>query len=142
MPALREKEGGRMSEELSGALADLARGLGTTTGELWAWMQSDGIDAYARAQVAKYAVGTFLSVTILVVCIVAVVATARIVKRDCESNPFPDDGDAFFELILFEITPTILTVFTGAFACDQVTSLIGWLASPEGMVISMLVERL
>ena len=131
-----------MSEELSGALADLARGLGTTTGELWAWMQSDGIDAYARAQVAKYAVGTFLSVTFLVVCIFAVVATARIVKKDCESNPFDDESDAFFELLLFEIMPMILAFISGLFACDQVTGLIGWLASPEGMVISMLVDRL
>lgn len=142
MPALREKEGGRMSEELSGVLADLARGLGTTTGELWAWMQSDGIDAYVRAQVAKYAVGTFFSVAVFVVCLVAVVATARIVKRDSESNPFHDESDTFLELLFFEITPVILTVFTGAFACDQFTGLIGWLASPEGMVISMLVERL
>lgn len=131
-----------MSEELSGALADLARGLGTTTGELWAWMQSDGIEAYARAQVAKYAVGTFFSVAVFVVCLVAVVATARIVKRDCENHPSRDDGDAFFELLLFEITPVILTLFSGLFAGDQVTGLIGWLASPEGMVISMLVERL
>lgn len=138
MPALREKEGGRMSDELSGALADLARGLGTTTGELWAWMQSDGIDAYARAQVAKYAVGTFFSVAILV----AVVATARIVKKDCESTPFYDESDAFLKLLLFEIIPVILAFISGLFACDQVTGLIGWLASPEGMVISMLVERL
>lgn len=131
-----------MSEELSGVLADLARGLGTTTGELWAWMQSDGIDAYARAQVAKYAVGTFFSVAVFVVCLVAVVATARIVKRDCENDPFPDDRGAFFELLLFEIVPMILTLFYGVIAVDQVTGLIGWLASPEGMVISMLVERL
>lgn len=131
-----------MSEELSGVLADLARGLGTTTGELWAWMQSDGIDAYARAQVAKYAVGTFFSVAVFVVCLVAVVTTARIVKKDCESTPFYDESDAFLELFLFEIIPVLLALLTGAFACDQVTGLIGWLASPEGMVISMLVERL
>lgn len=105
-------------------------------------MQSDGIDAYARAQVARYAVGAFFTVAVLVVCLVAVVATARIVKRDCENDPFPDGGDAFFELVLFEITPVILTLISGVFACDQVTGLIGWLASPEGMVISMLVERL
>lgn len=69
-------------------------------------------------------------------------ATARIVKKDCESNPFHDESDTFLELLLFEIMPVILTLFTGLIAGDQVTGLIGWLVSPEGMVISMLVERL
>ena len=37
-----------MSDELSSVLAELAKGLGTSTGELWAWLQGDGLAAYAR----------------------------------------------------------------------------------------------
>lgn len=41
-----------MNDELQGVLAELASRLGTTSGELWSWLQSDGIAEYAKVKVA------------------------------------------------------------------------------------------
>lgn len=124
-----------MSDELSNALAELAEGLGTTTGELWSWMQSYGIDAYARAKIAQLSVICVHAVALFVLGLVLLMATYRHYKQSKRSYTL-DGEDA---LIMGGITLILISMLIlGIFAPD----LFGWITSPEGMVISELIGRL
>ena len=124
-----------MSDELQGVLAELASGLGTTSGELWAWLQSDGIAEYAKVKVAQLGVEVAGFGLATLACIVLAVLMVRGLAR-CK-NSWDEDGWVF----------GIVTSACGAvvFAVSffmAASELAGWLASPQGMVISTLLEKL
>lgn len=122
-----------MSDELSEVLAELAKGFGTSTGELWAWLQGDGLAAYARVQVARLTVHTVLWAVISVISIAACVALYMAIRKT-------DDDEmvgvlliiGMFVLIGLVISLSILTAYASDLAC--------WMASPEGMVIQRVLE--
>lgn len=127
------KEGVLMNEELSSALAELAKGFGVSTGELWSWLQSDGVAEYAKVQVAQLKVNTFGSALGTVVCIVMCIVMFRGVSKGGVYNA----EVPFIGLTVFAVG----AIFFAATVFANASELAGWMASPQGMVISMLLER-
>ena len=125
-----------MNDELQGVLAELASGLGTTTGELWTWLQGDGIEAYAAAKVAQ------LWVVVVAAGIVAVTCVAMVwvfIDRYRKGNRSDWDADDAF---VGSIISLAILAFDVVFSLSYASELAGWLTSPQGMAISMLLDKL
>ena len=121
-----------MNEELSNALAELAKGLGTNTGELWAWMQGEGVQAYGSVQVAKLTVTAWgIGIAIAVVAIIALA-----IARHCLKTSYLDGAD----LMMAEMVPTIVLFVLSIVEVGVISNLAGWMTSPEGMVIREVLE--
>ena len=127
----------RMSDELSEVLAELARGLGTNTGELWTWLQGDGLAAYAKVQVARLAVETAFWSVVLVVAIIACVMLYRAASK---AGDEAGDDDAVFMLMFFCVIAVVGVAVSFALLADAASELACWVASPEGMVIQKVLE--
>ena len=125
-----------MTEELQHTLSGLAESLGITVGELWSWLQGNGIDAYARAVTATLWVKVALELLVIVVLLVAAALIYRDHRVKEEMERFYD-GDLLYASVL-----CILFVAGGFFFLYiDGSELAGWLASPEGMVISTILGR-
>jgi len=123
-----------MNEELSNALAELAKGLGTSTGELWAWMQGEGVQAYGSVQVAKLTVTAWgIGIAIAVVAIIALA-----IARHCLKTSYLDGDD----LMMAEMVPTIVLFVLSIVEVGVISDLAGWMTSPEGMVLMKVMEVL
>lgn len=122
-----------MNDELSSALAELAKGFGVSTGELWSWLQSDGVTEYAKVQVAQLKVNTFGSALGTVACIVMCIVMFRVLNK---VNTYDMDAP-FIGLTVFAVG----AIFFAATVFANASELAGWMASPQGMVISMLLEK-
>lgn len=123
-----------MNDELQGVLAELASGLGTTTGELWTWLQGNGIEAYATAKVAQlWPPVIFFSLLTLLILAGMVYSFVKASKSE-----YFDVAD----ILLCLFVPGIILLFTGGVAIYTVSDLLGWMTSPQGMVISMLLSKL
>lgn len=120
-----------MSDELSNALAGLAEGLGTTTGELWAWMQGYGIDAYAKAMIAELSVGCAIATMLAILGL----AVSVIIYRRHSKEGAPDMSEGEVCICVAGIGVAVISMFVLFCLAPE---LFGWLASPEGMVISEL----
>jgi hypothetical protein len=128
-----------MNEKLSEALAQLAGQLGVTTTQLWDWMQGYGIRAYASVMVAQLSANLMLSLALAAAIVVSIHAYFKrllpVIGRTC-------DEDACM-LITFALG--VVWVIAAFFVIMQVLmclpELVGWVVSPEGMVIEMLVDR-
>ena len=128
-----------MNEKLGEALAQLAGQLGVTTTQLWDWMQGYGIRAYASAMVAQLSANLILSLALAVAIVVSIHAFFKrllpAIGRTC-------DEEACM-LITFVIG--VIWVIAAFFVIMQILmclpELVGWVVSPEGMVIEMLVDR-
>lgn len=120
-----------MSDELSNALAGLAEGLGTTTSELWAWMQGYGIDAYAKAMVVELSVACAIATMLAILGLAVLVIICR--RHSKEDAPDMSGGEVFVSTLgVCIVGACLITLFSIA------PELLGWLMSPEGMVISEL----
>lgn len=122
-----------MNEELSNALAELAKGLGTSTGELWAWLQGDGLAAYARVQVARLTVHTILWAVISGIAIAVCVALYMGIRKT-------DDEEMVGVLLIVGLFVVIGLIISLAFLTAYASDLACWMASPEGMVIQKVLE--
>lgn len=128
-----------MNEKLSEAIAQLAGQLGVTTTQLWDWMQGYGIRAYASVMVAQLSANLMLSLALAVAIVVSIHA---FFKRLLPAIGRACDEEACM-LITFVIG--VIWVIAAFFVIMQVLmclpELVGWVVSPEGMVIEMLVDR-
>lgn len=123
-----------MNDELQSVLAELASGLGTTTGELWTWLQGDGIEAYAQVQVARlWPPVIFLTLMFLAILVGMVYSFVKESKK-----PYFDA----VETTLIECIPGIFLLVIGGIDVALISDLVGWMTSPQGMVISMLLDKL
>lgn len=123
-----------MSEELSNALALLANQLGITTAQLWDWLQGSGVQAYASAKVATMAVGVVAFLAFELAIAVASVTAHRLHVRAEKENRYYDG-----EWLVILITLLVIAAVVFVPLAIDVSNLIGWLVSPEGMVLSMIV---
>lgn len=125
-----------MTEELQHTLSGLAESLGITVGELWSWLQGNGIDAYAKAVIASLWVRVafeLLGVVILLV-IAAFLLRSHFIKEKTERFY---DGDLLVAAFVF-IAIALCCAFN---LLTDGSELAGWIASPEGMVISTILGR-
>lgn len=121
-----------MNDTLQGVIAELANGLGTNTGELWTWMQGEGVQAYGSVQVARLTVSAWgIGIAIAVVAI-----TALAVARHCLKTSYLDVAD----LMMVEVLPAIALTVLSVIEVGVISDLAGWMASPEGMVIRKALE--
>lgn len=123
-----------MNDKLQGVLAELASSLGTSAGELWAWLQGDGVQAYASVQVARLTVSALAGGVALALILVVMLA----VWRHCAKDKYLDGVD----LMLAEMLPGFVLLLVGMFETVVVSDLVGWMASPEGMVLMKVMEAL
>ena len=125
-----------MTEELQHTLSGLAESLGITVGELWSWLQGNGIDAYSRAVIANLWVRVALELLGIVVLLIAAALLYRS-HRIKEKAEIFYDGD-----LLITSVVCILFMASGFFLLyHDGSELAGWLASPEGMVIFTILGR-
>ena len=124
-----------MNDELQGTLAELASGLGTTTNELWTWLQGDGINAYAAAKVAQLGV-IVAFITIALLCCIAACAVIYMTWRHSDKKGYWDD-DCLFAMII----PLFLVGVVIILGVDYIGEFAGWIASPQGMVMQMFVDK-
>ena len=121
-----------MNDTLQGVLAELAKGLGTNTGELWTWMQGEGVQAYGSVQVARLTVSAWgIGIAIAVVAIIALA-----IARHCLKSSYLDGAD----MMMAEMIPTIALTVLSVIEVGVISDLVGWMASPEGMVIRKALE--
>lgn len=125
-----------MTEELQHTLSSLAESLGITVGELWSWLQSDGIEAYSRAVIANL----WVKVIFELLAVIVLIAITAFFLRDhfarMESERFYD-GESMIATIIF----VVFAVFGLLALMVSCSELAGWMASPEGMVISTILGR-
>ena len=119
-------------EQTDAALAELARQLGISVGELWGWLQGNGIEAYTAARVAYGLTEVISCLLVFVVCSVVFVNTVRAIEKA--------DFDGEFCCLLAFCTAGIIGIIAIGCAALSLPSLVGWLVSPEGMVIDMLLK--
>lgn len=125
-----------MNEQLQSELTELADGLGIGVGELWSWLRGYGIEAYASVQVSTLTAQCAI-LGLIELGLAALVAWLiyMTLKAKKEKGWYED------EYAIIAIVPFCLFVILLIPLIDYAVKLAGWLASPEGMVIRMLVER-
>lgn len=127
-----------MNEQLQSELTELADGLGIGVGELWSWLSGHGVDAYASVQVSTL---TAQCVALGLVELALVASVAWLVhmhrKTSKKEGAWWYDG----EYAVATVVPSFAFVLLLIPLIDDAVTLAGWLTSPEGMVIRMLVER-
>lgn len=133
-----------MSEELSNALAGLANQLGISVSQLWDWLQGSGIQAYAWSKIATLA-------TTCCICIGAIVAFTAITlsiyrseekRTSAIQNRRVYDFDFDFDKSVLIIVFCVVVAFSLFDLAITLPELMGWLVSPEGMVMQELFGRL
>lgn len=131
-----------MNDNLSDALAGLAESLGITVSQLWDWMQGSGLKAYAASKVATLATTSLLLIMVAVALSVAMrfVYKAEMSRIENATSVFDED---------FRIEPFVFILMAGIFDAScaialafALPDLIGWIVSPEGMLMQELVGRL
>lgn len=133
-----------MSEELSNALAGLANQLGISVTQMWDWFQGSGIQAYAWSKIATLA-------TTCGICAVAFVAFTAIAlsiykseakRTSAIQNARVYDMDFDFDKSVLIIALLVSAAFSFFVLATTLPDLMGWLASPEGMVMQELFGRM
>lgn len=118
-----------MGDKLDEALADVANRVGVGTTELFGWLQSDGLEAYGRAQVATYASW----VAILLMAFLIGLAMMVLYLRGEGSRRCYCEEMCIVGCIVSLLSAVVLAVI--------VPELVGWLVSPEGMVMRLVLGR-
>lgn len=120
-----------MDDNLQDVLSELAKGLGTSTGELWGWMRGSGIESYSRMQIARLWVGVGEGLVVMLACVAVAILLYRLWKKDSAD---------IIDLLLCELFPSLPFIISAFFVMDALMELAGWMASPEGMVIEKFLE--
>lgn len=121
-----------MTYNLQAVIAELAAQFGIETGTLWDWLKSDGITSYAKAYVAYNMVYSILG------CVIALIGLIMFVSGLVFLFKHENEELCFISLIIGGVVFVIATV---SFV-PTMANTIGWMASPEGMVIKQLVDTL
>ena len=119
-------------EQTDAALAELARQLGISVGELWGWLQGNGIEAYAAAKVATGLTEVISCLLVFAVCAVVFVNTSRALEKA--------DFDSEFCCVAALCIAGIIGIIAIGCAALCLPSLVGWMVSPEGMVMDVLLN--
>lgn len=135
-----------MSEELSNALAGLANQLGISVSQLWDWLQGSGIQAYAWSKIATLATTCGICAGAFVACTAIALSIYKSeAKRTSEiqiQNGRVYDLDFDFDKSVLIIVLLVSAVFSFFVLATTLPDLMGWLISPEGMVMQELFGRL
>ena len=119
-------------EQTDAALAELAQQLGISVGELWGWLQGNGIEAYAAARVAYGLTEVIGCLLLFLVCAVVMVHLYRLAVKA--------NFDAEFPCVMGICFAGIICIIAAFGIVLSLPSLVGWMVSPEGMVIDMLLK--
>lgn len=119
-------------EQTDAALAELARELGISVGELWGWLQGNGVEVYAAARVAYGLTEVIGCLLLLLVCAVVFANSLRALEKA--------DFDGEFCCVAVLCTAGIIGIVAMIGIVMCVPSLVGWMVSPEGMVIDTLLN--
>lgn len=123
-------------EQTDAALARLAEQLGISVGELWGWLQGNGVQSYATAKIVQLLTTVAMAFMFFIICL----CFFRFFYKKHEE--WEDEHRTRYNENPY-ITPIILLSML-ALGCFFVVAvnlpdLIGWMVSPEGMVIDILV---
>jgi len=126
-------------ENLDNALAELASQLGISVSQLWDWMQGYGIQAYARAKIGMLASEIAVLVMFFVVMLLmAWMYVSKVMPRLAEHDIDLIDVITTILSVIFVLVGSLVLVLV----CSDIPELVGWIVSPEGMVIEKLMEVL
>lgn len=132
-------------EQLDKVLAQLAEKLGVGSEAFVTWLAGDGLDAYARMNVADALASTIISFIVLAVCIATIRKCVKMVK----ACVFDDDTYSSIDtepLIVVACVGLIAAALIGGWTTfvfiDSFRCFIGWSIAPEGMIIQVLVNML
>ena len=126
-------------ENLDNALAELASQLGISVSQLWDWMQGYGIQAYARAKIGMLASEIAVLVMFFVVMLLmAWMYVSKVMPRLAEHDIDLIDVITTILSTIFALVVISVLVLVGS----DIPELVGWIVSPEGMVIEKLMEVL
>lgn len=122
-------------EQTDAALSELAEQLGISVGELWGWLQGSGVQSYAAARIAQSITTIAMAFVFFIICLYFFRFFYKKHEEweDTYRTPY-DDNPYVLPIILLPI------LALGCFFVAAITlpDLIGWIASPEGMVIDIL----
>ena len=124
-------------ENLDRALAGLASQLGVSVSQLWDWMQGYGIQAYARARIAQLAPIAVVGAIFLFIMVSLPIYLLLKGYKKQDKIVYVNENAAAFTAIM-EVILFFASILTVPCLCE----LLGWIASPEGMVIETLMEAL
>ena len=124
-------------EQTDAALARLAEQLGISVGELWGWLQGNGIQSYAAARIAQSLTTIAMAFVFFIICLCFFRFFYKKSKEweDLYRDPY-DDNPYVAPIIVLPLL-ALGCLFVVAITLPD---LIGWIASPEGMVIDILVR--
>lgn len=127
-----------MGEKLQESLAGLADQLGISVGQLWDWMYGHGAEAYAQAKIAQLYVDVAIFATLLILMLViGILAVRSVLKRKREKGT-----DSYEDIILCGIIDIGVNIVLISCFTKALRELLGWLASPEGMVMQMIFDAI
>lgn len=131
-----------MNDNLSNALAGLAESLGITVSQLWDWMQGSGLKAYATSKVVTLATTNLLLFMVAVALPVMMCFVYKAEMRRIKNATSVYDKDFGVEAFGFILTAGIIDAFCAITLAFTLPDLLGWIVSPEGMLIQELMGRL
>lgn len=126
-------------------LVEIADAVGVEVSELWAWLKNGGIQAYQAAKVAE--LGTLVGICLFaIVAMVCLYIRTLLVEREldgkeAESCTYYYNADDVRERLLWE--RVVYSLLFGAATTMLIMSmprLMGWMVSPEGMVLSIIAN--
>lgn len=125
-----------MNDKLQDTLATLADGLGVSVNQLWDWLQGKGIESYTKVVINQL---IFVIIAgIILFCISSVLCykfyKLYLVKKD---ECFGDSDTPFFGFIFSGAIGVVIL----AIILVSSHELIGWLSSPEGMIIKLFLNK-
>lgn len=118
-----------MGQGIDDALAEVSGRVGVDVPELYDWLQSEGLEAYGRSQVAMYACWTAMLLMAWLIGMAMMMLYACSTRRDC--------------LMCDEacVVGVVVALASSVGLAYVVPELAGWLTSPEGMIMRLVIGR-
>lgn len=117
-------------EELANTVSDILNQASSGVGDISEWLASDGLSGYAAVSTAQSAYGVAAAVVILIACTAGIIHLARA----CNNGDIDCDAGVF----IFALA--IIAAIAALFAIMESYKLIGWLVSPDGMLLKEFVS--
>lgn len=124
-------------EQTDAALSELAEQLGISVGELWGWLQGSGVQSYAAARIAQSITTIAMAFVFFIICLYffRFFYNKHAEWEETYRTPYYDDNPYVLQMVLLPAL-ALCCFFVVAF---KLPDLIGWIVSPDGMVIDILV---
>lgn len=119
-------------EELASTVSDILNQAAGGVGDISEWLASDGLPGYAAVETAQAGFMVALGIVMVAVSACAMVA---IVLADGKGTIDFDPGYAYLPL-------TVILICSLVMIAVNAYSLVGWLVSPDGMLLETLVSAL